>query len=310
MATENYRPITGKKSPTISVEQRKKDWADIEDMVMCYKLQFDPEATQEGIKKGNAAGYDLVLKFNPLIKKYSSLLKNGQINFNDPEMKAFVNSFINDKSLKRALGRHKQKAHYRSDIYKQFNFILETYGQLPESEIITDLQMLILTMARRYEPQGRNFCAYVYNSFRYEVSRHVKKYFKDPLGIPYKHIQYDDFLEQNEGGVFNAFDEALEERFYEDAMGLPDITWISGLSASDIFENLTPVERKMLIKYYLEDWNDRQISEEFGIHINTVNQIRRSAIGKLAEKLNIDPKDIKRSRKSGKKAVIPYKSAS
>ena len=117
-------------------------------------------------------------------------------------------------------------------------------------------------------------------------------------------------MEQNDEQPYNDFDEALEEKYYEDAMGLPDITWISGMSASDVFENLTPIERKMLVKYYLEDWNDRQISEEFGIHINTVNQIRRSAIEKLAQKLNIDPKDIKRSRKSGKQAVIPYKSAS
>lgn len=306
--TENPHPNA--RPQPVSMEQRKKDWSDIEEMVMRYKMQFDPEASAFEISDSNKAGLELVNKFYPLIRKYTTLLKTGQINFNDPEMKAFVNSFINDKSLKRALNRHKQKAHFRSDIYKRFNFILETYGQIAEADIVVDMQMLILTMAKRYEPQGRNFCAYVYNSFRYEVSRHIKKYFKDPINVPYKHMQYDDFLEQNDERACNDFDEALEEKYYEDAMGLPDITWISGLSASEIFEDLTPIERKMLIKYYLEDWNDRQISEEFSIHINTVNQIRRSAINKLADRLGICPTDIKRSRNSGKQAVIPYKSAS
>lgn len=286
----------------IPMEQRKQDWEDIEKMVMRYKLQFDEESTEWEKQDGNNAGYELVQKFNPLIKKYITLLKSGQINFNDPEMKAFVNSFINDPSLKRALSRHKQKAVYRNDIYRRFNFILETYGKLPEEDITIDLQMLILTMAKRYQPQGRNFCAYVYNSYRFEVSRHIKKYFKDPINVPYKHYEYDDYMEQED--VYNEFDEALESKYYEDAMGLPDITWISGLTATEMFEDLTPVERKMLVKYYLEDWNDRQISQEFSIHINTVNQIRRSAVEKLAEKMNIDPSDIKRSRKSGKQAVI------
>jgi DNA-directed RNA polymerase specialized sigma24 family protein len=61
----------------------------------------------------------------------------------------------------------------------------------------------------------------------------------------------------------------------------------------------------VLIKYYLEDWNDRQIAESLGAHINTVNQKRRDAVELLCEELGMNKDNIKRSRKSGKKASLP-----
>ena len=87
-------------------------------------------------------------------------------------------------------------------------------------------------------------------------------------------------------------------------MGIPDLTWINGTSCSDIFQELEPLERKLLIKYYLEDYNDKQIAEEFSMHINTVNQKRRRAVIKLAQLMGVDEKKIKRSRKSGKQAML------
>lgn len=97
---------------------------------------------------------------------------------------------------------------------------------------------------------------------------------------------------------------AFEDKVYENNVGIPDLSWISGMNCSDIFQNLEPLERKLLIKYYLEDYNDRQIAEEFGMHINTVNQKRRRAVLKLAHNNGVDEKSIKRSRKSGKQAML------
>ena len=103
-----------------------------------------------------------------------------------------------------------------------------------------------------------------------------------------------------------AIQQQLEEDYCEDYnTGMPNLEWILGNECSEFFKDLEIIERKILIKYYLEEWNDRQIGEEFGIHINTVNQRRRSAVKKIALKLHIDQKDIKRNRRSGKQAVLP-----
>lgn len=284
---------------------QQKDWQDIEDLVTLYQRQFDEslELSIDETEEAKMAGYHLIKKFEPLIKKYLTLIKTAQINFEDAEMKRFVNSFIGDNSLKCALKRTKQTAKYRHPILLKFNFVKETYGALTEDEITTDLQMLLLVLAKRYKQMGKNFCAYVYNVYCYEVSRHIKKFIKDPSNIHYRNVPYEDFMQ-----VYSEvdFEEScsFEDKIYEDNMGIPDLSWISGMNCSDIFQELEPLERKLLIKYYLEDYNDRQIAEEFSMHINTVNQKRRRAVFKLAHLNGIDKKNIKRSRKSGKQAML------
>ena len=96
-----------------------------------------------------------------------------------------------------------------------------------------------------------------------------------------------------------------EDNYYENLTGLPDISWINGQYCADIFKELTTFQRKILVKYYLEDWNDRQIAEYLGAHINTVNQKRREAIELLCLEQGVDKSTLKRSRNSGKKANLP-----
>ena len=134
------------------------------------------------------------------------------------------------------------------------------------------------------------------------VLKNIKKIINNPLSIQYKNYQYEDCINGNKDVHI---DISYEDNYYESSTGLPDLTWISGQSCSDIFNKLTPFQRKILIKYYLEDWNDRQIAENMGAHINTVNQKRRDAIDLLCTEMGISKEMLKRSRKSGKKASLP-----
>lgn len=289
--------------------KREKEWADIEHLVSVYQMQFQPDVTEHPVNKSKDAAGELIKKFYPLFKKYLVLLKTGQIDFNDTEMKMFVASFIDEDSLKKALRRRKQRTLFRQQIYQRFNFIKETYGSLPEDEIKIDIEMIFLEMAKRYKVMGRSFCGYLYNSFRYEVSRHIKKFTRNPLNIHYRNCEYEDYMKSTNDEEASFEEDCLEDKFYENSVGIPDLSWISGTNCSDIFQCLTPLERKLLVKYYMEEWNDRQIAEEFSIHINTCNQKRRQAVAKLAAALGIHEEDIKRNRKSGKKAVVPFRCA-
>lgn len=280
-----------------SFEEKQEEWNDIENFVMLYKKQFEQDATPADIDQGKKSAGELILRFNPLFKKYIMLFKTGQIDFKDSDIKTFISTFIDNPRLHRALKRQKSRTEYRSDIYKKFGFVLETYGKLEEEDILIDLQMLLLVLAKRYKNVGKNFCAYVHNCFRYEVSRHVKKYIKNPLNISYKNTSYENSeLGYRDGDL----DSIHEDLYHEPENGIPNITWINGETCSEIFSLLNPLERKIIVKYYAEEYNDKQIADALGLHINTVNQKRRQAIAKLATELNIDLNTVKRNRHSGR----------
>lgn len=278
------------------------EWEDIEDNIILFKRKFEEKASNEDILKGNMASEFLLNRFSPLFKKYMSLMRHGQIDFNDTEMKQFISLFIDDKSLKRALGRKKQSTEFKAGIYKNFNFILETYGTLSDEDILSDLQMCFLTLCKRYKQVGKNFCAYVYNSYRYEVARHIKNFIKNPINIQYKILQYEDCIN---GDVDMKINLCYEDKYLDEESDLPDYKWINGTECSYIFKDLSTIQRIIIIKYYLEDWNDRQIAEFTGLHINTINQKRRLAVEHLTKITGREFTRKTRNRNSGRKASLP-----
>ena len=280
-------------------ESKLKEYEIIEELVMTYKTQFNPDATIADKEKADRASEQLLKCFEPLFKKYILLMKTIKMDFTDKEQKSFVRMFMPEKQLKQALKRKKITAKFRAPIQNRFNFIRETYGSQTEEEILTDLQILFFTLLKRYKQMGKNFCAYLYRSYGYEVARHIKKYTNNLANIPYRSVEYTEYIQSPN----NMNEDCFEDKIYEDDMGIPDLSWISGECCSNIFLQLSNLERKLLIKYYLEDYNDRQIAEEFSMHINTVNQKRRIAIQKLAKETGIDFSQVKRNRKSGKKAL-------
>ena len=278
---------------------------------MTYKTQFEPNASDNQIQIAKDAAAKLLVKFEPLFKKYRTLIKTGHINYGDAEAKRFVRTFIEDDSLKNALKKQYAASSSYHLINERFNFVVETFGKLPEEDIMIELYSLFFVLAKRYRPMGKNFCAYLYNSYGFEVSRCIKKFISNPANISYKAQKYKDYWGHNQNKDAppelllrqKVVEDCLEDKVYENSQGIPDMYWISGEGCSDVFQCLTPEERKLIVKYYLEDYNDRQIAELYGMYINTVNQKRRKAQYELAKALGINPKQIKRTRKSGKKAL-------
>lgn len=292
------------KEPTLFLEdetKRKEEWGEIEALVLNFQAQFKEDCTEVEKKYARECGNILAAKFSPLFRKYIQILKYANIDLTDKETKEFISLFIDDYELKKALFRKKINATHRSEIYAKFNFVIETYGKVCEEDIASDLSMCLLILAKRYKNVGKNFCAYVYNVYRHEIARHIKKFIKNPLNIHYKNYSYEEWVNNTASNI----DIEYEDNYYENITGLPDISWINGKSCADIFNKLSVFQRKILIKYYLEDWNDRQIAENLGAHINTVNQKRRDAIDLLCKEMGVLKSEIKRSRKSGKKASLP-----
>ena len=273
-------------------EKEIREWNEIEELVLNYQNYLTLKDKEQAINPA----FELLERFSPLFKKYLALIKHNQIDFNDMEQKSFVSLFMDDKVLRRMLNRKVTPNSYKSDIYQKSNFIKETYGVNNEEDIVYDLYICFLNVARRYKQIGKNFCAYLYNVYKHEVARFIKAYIKNPLSIPYKNFQYEDFINGSEDALIM---EEQESSYYESLTGLPDISWVLGETCSNDFLFLTPLQRKIIVKYYLEDWSDRQIAESMGIQTSSINSKRREALILLCQHFDVDPSSLKRMRKSG-----------
>ena len=285
----------------LTEEEKLNEWNEIEELVLKYQKYLN-DPINSHISKECA---DILLqRFSPLFKSYISIIKHNQIDWKSREQKMFVSQFIGDKYLKRALNRKKTSSEYKAKVYHAFNFVVTTYGVLSEEDILSDLYLCFLILMKRYKQKGKNFCAYVANSYHFEISRYIKKQISNPLIVNYKNYKYEDVINgyQNE-----ELDIIHEDNYYESITGLPDYTWINGDTCSELFSDFTSYQRKILIKYYLEDYNDRQISEIFGTNIGTINSKRRNAINKLCALRCVDKNTLPRKRKSGRKVNLPIK---
>jgi hypothetical protein len=264
---------------------------------MLHKKNFEENVSFEEKERAEQATIELLEAFTPLFKKYLLLIKSTNVDFEDKEMKRFVLSFIGDPELKAALKRSRQSKEKRHEIMEHFGFVQTTYGQQSNDEIMTDLQMLLLILAKRYKQMGRNFCAYCYNVYSYEVSRYIKKYIANTGNISYKILPYEDCINYTPDKCIH---DDLLDKTYEDNTGIPDSSWIQGLTCSNEFLDLDSLDRKIIIKYYLENYTDGEVAEELGLHINTCNKRRKKALAKLATIFDVDLKKIPRNRNSGK----------
>lgn len=276
-------------------EKEIKDWNEVEELVIQYQTYINSNDPNEK-ELCKAPAEELLNRFAPLFKKYMLLIKHNQIDFNDMEQKSFVSLFMEDINLRRVLNRKVTPPSYRSDIYLKANFIKETYGSNSEQDIINDLYICFLKIAKRYKQVGKNFCAYLYNVFKHEVARMIKANIKNPLSIPYKNFQYEDYVNGSED---NYQIEIYEDTYYESSTGLPDLSWVLGDTCGFEFVYLSPLQRKILVRYYLEDWSDRQIAESMGVQTSMINLRRRQALQILCEEFDIDINNLKRTRKSG-----------
>lgn len=288
------RPYDNQEALILSEDERLEQWAEVEGLVLTYQQYLhhpvDHYMSQE-------AADMLLQKFSPLFKSYITVIKYNQIDWTNKEQKMFVAQFIGDKRLRQFLTSAKKRSssETKAKIYEAFNFVAVTYGSLTEEDILSDLYMCFLTLMKRYKQTGKNFCAYVANVFHFEVSRYIKKYTSNPLAVNYKTCAYEDTTNGEEA------DHAYEDSYYESYVGLPDYTWINGETCDSLFDGLSTLQRKILIEYYLEDYNDGQIGEHTATNIGTINGKRRKAISELCSKLGVDPRSIPRQRKNGRR---------
>lgn len=259
---------------------RENEWEEIEKLVAIYQKRFT-ESDAKIFFEADVAITSLIHKFNPLFNKYLKIIKKCEINFYDSDARAFVFCFI-DKNTRKDFPSNIK------DVIHKFQFIVKTYGALSEEEIMSDMQEIFIKLLKRYKQIGKSFCGYLHNIFYHEMSRLIKAYISNPVNIPYNIIDYQEYQQTNIVSLDSIIDDLYERH------EILDLNWINGKECGYFCSNLTALERKILLEYYLNNHGDKYIGELFSMHMSTINYMRHAAIKKVAASLNnVDLKTIR-----------------
>jgi DNA-directed RNA polymerase specialized sigma24 family protein len=240
----------------------------IEELVLRY---------QEGDEK---AGLQLLTEFGykedneptHFLGKYYNLIVYESMDFTNRDLKRFVSLF--SPSLHNALKQWYTYKETRIETMKRIHLLSGRIQSLGKEEILQDLSLILLQQAKLYQQKGtkKNFCGYLYNSFRYALYRHWKYLFrdlhyhssttslsKDPLSVD-NYFQEDSYFHENEELGFN---------------------WIHGYMTSFPFTELSVYERNLLHLNEVKNLSYEQIGDMIGKHRDTIYLHRKKIKNKL-----------------------------
>jgi RNA polymerase sigma factor (sigma-70 family) len=260
-------------------ETYDKEWYDYVDRLVVHY--------QDNINREEAAT-ELIDAFQPYLNKYFRILRDGNININDKDSRKFIYMFIPDPAIRQALIRRKFTSEVKRAAYQAAGLLAASFETTPSEDIQQELIRILLTLADRYlKRRKRNsFAGYVCNAFRYELQRSVEKHTTDPLTyartiiIRYNDEEYVDDMTD--------FAQAADMSYEDEYLAIPDeeldTNWIYGRTCSEIFEELSPLDRMILRMYYIEGMSDSEIADTTGYHINTIHNRRHGAIESIRDK--------------------------
>lgn len=237
------------------------DYNEIDNLVVQYQ-DDDKDAANK-----------LIQMFENYLNKYLYLLKRKKISYKDIDTRKFLALFTDDIEERKLLKSPVNSSNVNQLAYKIAEKLSQQLKNVAEEDIKQDLSMILLILAARYKNQGKNFCLYVFSTFRYELKRTVESYVNDPANysINYEDLENDPTMSDN-----YSFEATLIES--DDAL---DINWIHGITCSDEFMDLSTMERLILKMHYELKMSDPAISKILGVHKNTVFNRRTKALKKI-----------------------------
>lgn len=232
----------------------------------------------------------------------------------------FVSLFIekgNEETDKKKL--------FSSTCYK----IKTLFRKYEYGDIYNELVLALLNMANKYKitadgekyhKANGTFHMYVSKCFHWEAYRYLNKLITDPLthcSIIHLCDQFDDmniedeapevFVEDEKANL--KLEESLETISRQDDIKNADtltlkeqepissydidslnFNWTNGVTCSELFTNLTPYEREILILSFIKNKTDIEIGKIYGCHRATINDHKKKAVNKIkakAQELNI-----------------------
>jgi DNA-directed RNA polymerase specialized sigma24 family protein len=239
----------------------------------------------------------LVQTFHNYLMKYYKLFTAGEINLDNYDLRKFLCCFIKNEQIRKELIRGKyqtknaisQAFHTVQYIRRAFNGY-ETYKQshkdYPFDEVYRELVIIFLDCAKRYKDQGKSFKRYLYHAYRYHLKDFVNSKLFDGAN---KSSKYVDMYASND---LKPLDEAIDKESYDNHYPFEidkhtdlssNILWLNGINCNELFEDLSYIERYILVKAFLDNKSDKEIAQLTGLHPLSVYRIKKRLIDHYRE---------------------------
>ncbi len=312
----NHEPVDGLMVFT------EEDYQELQRNLVLYK-----EGSQEAITYIVRTFHPFITKYARFIKLGNLPYMHGCTKDGtpysrvSPTISSFVSLFIENNSKRKLDKQEKRKVFSLTCVKIKSLFAKYEYG-----EIYNELVLALLNMANKYKitkegdqyhKKNGTFHMYVSKCFHWEAFRFLSKLIKDPL----THLevlnlidQFDDMDDDNNEGKIVAsnpraqiaFEIVLEdvarhedlqndllltekeEREYSayDPRSL-NFNWTNGVTCSDLFSDLTPYERELLVLSFIKKKNDIEIGKMYNRHRATINKHKKQAVRKVQEKAKL-----------------------
>ncbi len=229
------------------------------------------------------AAEELIVGFEPYLNKYIGLLKYDAVDIRNRDTRSFLSLFVNDKAIRISLARSKFPKQAYKAVHDVAAMLNKTCEGIDEEDLRQELIVVLLTLAKRFKKQGKkkNFCGYVYNTFRYEIARRIMDITRDPLVFRiHSNIRFDDEIYETE-----------EEDTTSSIPGMPVVeddddlgnNWVLGHTCSEEFLDLTRLERLVLKMSLVDGIEDTIIAQKLGMHRHTIKNKKDKGIEKIRQ---------------------------
>ena len=245
--------------------------------------------------------------------------KNGNERFKvDSSVSSFVSLFIDKKATE---GMTRSKAFSATCTKIQTLFSKYEYDDIYNELVLALLNMAnkykITQPGEKFHKENGTFHMYVSKCFHWEAYKFLKKLIHDPLAHyevvqlcdQFDKLEFDDDQDFNEqalvpdekaefvyeemlatasrqNDIKNADTLTLREDEELSAYDLDslNLNWTNGVTCSNLFKDLTPYEREIVILYYIKNKTDDEISSIYNMHRVTISNHRRKAVNKIKQK--------------------------
>lgn len=227
----------------------------------------------------------LIQYFDSFLNSYVDFIQKGFILLEKAHLRYFISLFIKDEETRSHIKANKGVTPHDWDIIKSVIRYLKSYFLFYNDEdTFNELLIPFLTLAKRFEIEKVHFDQYVYFHYNLEITHYLRGITRDPNDYAeriatyngeHKHIMDIQLLEK-QGRI-------IQDQYFD--IDIHDYRFMGGDEEfSGIFSKMTNIQRRILVYYYIDNLNDREISEKLGMHKRSVYRVRNKAITELEER--------------------------
>lgn len=254
---------------------------------------------------GDVEAADKIIEsFRGFIWKFTNLISNTTFKVNDYSTRRFISLYVVQTYTRKYNSHYEYKPTVREQLEDTARRITSLFEQYSVDEIRNELVCILLTMAKKYKDTERpSFHNYVDKCFHFEAFRGLSHLISDPV----TRLSYDELLDNvtMDLSAEQDFENSLEEVCHEMAVKNADIpvlkvevspfdtdslntNWVNGITCSELFKQLTPFERKIIVLHYIDGLTDTEIADQVGVCRATINRRRLRAKEKLSVAVKSD----------------------